>query len=699
MYNWMKKNQKRMLAIFAAGLMIVFILPAGLTGRGGPDPVRATLGDGTKLRHSDIQLARAEWDALARTPIPRLGLPLSFLLASPQELQRAAMSMQFGGQVQKPYVLQQLDENPDLFLILSEEAKRMHVTIPPEDLDQAVAQLVQLPANTPADRHDLYRGAIERLLQVRGAFARAASNIKVSEPMREHAAARFTQQLKLNLVEIPAGKYAAKVLSPTTQQAQAQFDNFADLTGHADGDHAGHDHGPVDADKNPFGFGYKYPDRVKLQYIMVPREQARDAARKARTDYDWKVEAYKQYMQNPYRYPSTAPTIAPASTQEALSLDVLPTPAATRPAPTTRPFDEVREEIVTKLVNEQAEKLQAQAVAKLVATMGADYAGAVAKAGDAAAASTQPVASALSSLGVPYGSFEYLQKLRDSIQKEFGVLPTIESFGQFMASKDLGNLPRIGRASAGSVYFPTYAVEDAESFLTDDEKKRAGANALSLLEPSQMLKDFEGNAYVFRLTDAQPSHKPGSLAEVATTVDADVKLAQAYALAKADARKLFEAARASNSLGAAATSHGHAVVRTGAIGSGRTYEIPGYPLPPEAIDSFIRQAFDLLRGAKSADDHPIGLIELPEQGKVIVAELAALESSLDGAEPYTVDLELNQGLSMRDELLLQQQWFNFTNAQARLNYRPEDTEAEPSQPSPNPADQQQPLGNPFLQHR
>ena len=32
---------------------------------------------------------------------------------------------------------------------------------------------------------------------------------------------------------------------------------------------------------NPFGFGYKYPDRVKLQYIAVPRELVRQAVRSA----------------------------------------------------------------------------------------------------------------------------------------------------------------------------------------------------------------------------------------------------------------------------------------------------------------------------------------------------------------------------------------------------------------------------------
>ena len=46
MYRFIQKNNKKFLAVFAAFLMIVFILPSTMDQMGGPaDPVLATIGD------------------------------------------------------------------------------------------------------------------------------------------------------------------------------------------------------------------------------------------------------------------------------------------------------------------------------------------------------------------------------------------------------------------------------------------------------------------------------------------------------------------------------------------------------------------------------------------------------------------------------------------------------------------------------
>src|SRR5439155_16654028 len=104
------------------------------------------------------------------------------------------------------------------------------------------------------------RNAIAHLLLIEAGIERASSPIKVSVPMVRHAIAENLQRLNLKLVEFPAADYVAKVPPPTTQQLDEQFKKFANA-----------DAVLVDTKTNPHGFSYRFPDRVKLQYITVPR--------------------------------------------------------------------------------------------------------------------------------------------------------------------------------------------------------------------------------------------------------------------------------------------------------------------------------------------------------------------------------------------------------------------------------------------
>src|SRR5207247_1415583 len=91
-------------------------------------------------------------------------------------------------------------------------------------------------------------------------YQRASTVIKISDPLRKHSAAQELQSISLNVVDIPAADFAKNVPPPTTQQLTEQFNKYADFLP-----------GRIDDQKNPHGFGYRYPNRVKLQYIEVNR--------------------------------------------------------------------------------------------------------------------------------------------------------------------------------------------------------------------------------------------------------------------------------------------------------------------------------------------------------------------------------------------------------------------------------------------
>src|SRR5688500_7803220 len=102
------------------------------------------------------------------------------------------------------------------------------------------------------------------------------------------------------MLDFTTAKYldAAKAQPITAEQLNAHFDKYADtVAGDA-------------SDANPFAFGYKYPDRVKLQYVAITRADVRKVVEASKTAYDWEVEARKYHRQNQAEFkpdPTTQP--------------------------------------------------------------------------------------------------------------------------------------------------------------------------------------------------------------------------------------------------------------------------------------------------------------------------------------------------------------------------------------------------------
>src|SRR5205814_5369852 len=119
-------------------------------------------------------------------------------------------------------------------------------------------------------------------------------------------------------------------------------------------------------------------------------------------------------------------------------------------------------------------------------------------------AATRP--APMTAYGVPFDNYDYLQKLAADIQKQYNVLPTVASIADtFKSDKELQALPGIGQARS----FAAYATMFVEPFLP--EAQRHTPNVLAILQPSQVLPDDRGNNYIFRVTAADPSHKPASM--------------------------------------------------------------------------------------------------------------------------------------------------------------------------------------------
>jgi hypothetical protein len=657
-YRFLQNHGKHLMAVFSVFLMIAFTLPSAYKRAAGASPVIATIGDGEKIHGDEAYNAKKAWELL--NTIPVRGGTLGMVLG--------------------PAAATHISKHPVEFLLLQKEAEKMGVSI---NRDQLETELANTPGliTTDDDRNAAIRRAVSGLLLIRSAFERAAGAVKISEPMVKQDLAQIGQTITVNTVEFNAAKYTDKVKSPTADQLKTQFEKYADQL-----------KGGVSS-SNPHGFGYRYPDRVKLQYIVVPRAEVRKMVEASKDEYAWRVEAQKQYIQNPEKYKATQPA---ESSNNPFSLGT----GGVKTKATTKPFAEAEADIKKALIEQETNRRMAAIMERINSTMATDWVGYsnalnVANATTEAttttssttapsSATTAPSISVASSLKAPYNGFEYLQKLAAAIQAEFKVLPTVVSVAdKWQTANDISKLPGIGKVTLREAPFAEYATRMAAPFVAPEFRSRS--EVLKILEPTQAMIDENGSTYVARLSEADPSHKPATFVEVEQAVRDDVISAAAYDLAKADAEKLLDAARQKGLTTADAAPR--PILPVGPLTNRAEQAVPVLNLTGPAAIDFLRGAFALITTPTSRPSgQPVALIEIPRDGRAIVTELAKVQASWT---QKSLPFEVAQVHAMASDRLKQdfaRNWFDFDSLATRLKYVPDkdfkDTEAVAPPPQP-----------------
>ncbi len=679
MYRFIQRHGKKLLAVFSAFLMVSFAASGMLTPRGGGrNPVVGRIGN-EKVRGQDVFIARQDWQMLTRLNDSR-GRRLSQLLG--------------------PQIEAEITRQPIMFLLLQKEAEQLGVTVSQDSLQTMLTNTPGLITTDP-DRNEQISRAVRNLLLVINGAQRAASVIKVTDPMIRHQLAQGQQSITLDLVDFTTAKYLeqAKATAPTPEQLKAQFEKYGDTVP-----------GEI-TDANPFGFGYKYPDRVKLQYIAVPKSDVRKIVEASKTPYEWEVDARKYYRQNQSQFK------AEPTTQPKASFDL----SAPSTQATTKPYDQVAQDLKNQLINDETERRMNAIRDRLVTTLGSDWvayrnsigAGAGAGTGAATQASTSPTNAAAppSSQGVPYASFEYLQKLAQQVQanKQFGVLPVAVSIAdKWLTLEDLNKLPGVGEAHLRGAPMGSYVMSAALPFVPEAQRKEGGW--LRVMEPSQPMVDQNDSIYIVRLSAAEPTHKPASLAEVEPQVRADLVTARAYELAKADAQKLLEQARQQGNLKNAAA--GRPVVSAGPLTHREGQVVAPLALTGSGADRFINGAFKLLattqptaatapavaatsvattQGGSSSGRKPIDLIELPRDGRVLVAQLGDVQAMWTERSVPMEEAQIHRAIGMGFMQRFIQSWFDYDSVVARMHFVPEEGNAEHLEGGTAPQQPQAPI--------
>jgi hypothetical protein len=309
------------------------------------------------------------------------------------------------------------------------------------------------------------------------------------QPELRRRFARIDEKMKVRLAVLKAEDFRDKAPEPSEEDLQKQFD-------------ACKQHLPG---QGPKGFGYRIPDRVRIEYLMAdPKAFQMDAeARAADKDVKAYYEAHKEsdYLVKEEPKKEGADEAAP----------VADAPKEKK----FRPLEEVRDEIRKMLLDGEARRLARE---KLQAD----------------------VSEVRSMREAPD-----LQIWADGAQVQYRPVPEMLTGEQLAALEGVGGAARENRGLA------EHALALAE--LVGPERAQ-----LAVGEMSEVFTDADGRAYAFRVTGYEKNHEPASLDEVRDKVVADVSLEAAFESAVSAGRALLEAA-AEPGLEAAAKKAGVAV--------------------------------------------------------------------------------------------------------------------------------------------
>lgn len=727
------RTGKIVMVLLGVLLMLVFILPSGMQGLAGSDPVIGSVGD------RDVRVSELE----------NAGNLLGYASANISVPNQKGQFLPLPTDVLGPYA-QLLDEQPELFLLLLEEAHRQGLRMPEEEVVNFLEErdahvLVEDPASPDGRalrplsevsgqqiRQQVITAA-SAILEVRQNALQYLDMVKISQPVLDFHFSLQNQKVALDTIVISADAFLPDVQQPSQEAIEAHFEAYKDELA-----------GQVTLE-NPFGFGYRLPDRLKLQYITLPQDavEKKVAQELAGQPLRQREQAlYRYWSENrarfpvppgapatqPALYPTTVPTTVPTtgpttgSTTQATtqpSADVSDSTIASGPGAVLlregnpeveqflasqtrqlagnaneadwRAYVAVHDQVADQFFFERAMELDGTVRKRLRDLLQSDF-----RAFDLARRQPSGDETPVSRVGVSVADTAYLDRVADRIAQETGVRPATTSFGRdFLTGPQLTEVAVMGpiaeslagveAAMAGRgqpLPFPAYAMGTALPLLEPEHREQVEQRGLGLelLQPSELLTDLLGNAYFFRITDAAPDSAPASLDVVADPVRQDLRHMAAYEVALETATQIAETARATSLAEAGADWPHHSTeLFTPAFGPQDLAAFGLADAPPAAQlagAEAVAQGVYTLLAASAATDTPleetVGLIEIAPAFTAVVASPTQLEAT------WTDEMSLAlRRAGMRQQLAqqsLQQSgaldgFFQAQNVKDRLNWQ------------------------------
>lgn len=564
MLKFFAKYQKIILVVGGSLLMVVFLLPAGGQFL-APDPASQPVGyiDGEEITQRDIRAASSEVELITRLN-PQLEGIFSFLemdglgwILMQKDAANNGIYMPFG-QV-KFSILDQIKSEPQLAQALN----AMGVTV------------------------DQYARAQQHMAMFTQLNSMAIETRRPSEQRLAHFAKDVSSRATVRIVPLKAADRIDAAPDPTEAEIKAHFDKYKDKN---------------PGEGEPYGFGYRLPDRFKVEYITVPIKRV------AATITVDDLAGQKYYLENPTEFlPGAADAEEPATPEGPASPKpdnkvgpdtiVVPEgeieqpdgetekPDAEKPAPDATddkeecqdeppavdpvppvtpvtpgipglpgdpfpptdplepnleplPYKEVRDRVFAKLREKRAAEKRDVIAQAIVGNLTTALR-------QSEKASTQT--SGYYKLDEGYEPLG-LDKVQETVQKSHGVLVDLERIDdRWLTAEDVNDMPGLGKATVDFRDFPAPISFYLRSARKLDPEGQSPLATLRLQENvhSRIVYDAAGNAYVFRLTAVEPAHEPESVDEpgVRDVVVKDLKTLEVYETMLKEKQQFLDTAR------------------------------------------------------------------------------------------------------------------------------------------------------------
>ncbi len=253
-----------LLMVFMSLLLITFLIPQTVRGCGNQRGLNDAMGTafGKTIFQDDLRRISADMRAVAQ-----LGMPLPA-------------------------------DNPIDNYLLREEARRLGIRVGRDTVKQAVAsgpaaQRLNAVASRPNRSVDSLDDAIGDSMAVSLAFNVQCVAMISTQPRVEVAYRDQNEQAIVKLSVISSDAFLDQVADPTEEEIAALFQEGKDReTSHED---------------DVFKFGYRYDDRVAIEYLTVDPAKIKDSVRVR------DKEAREHYEKNKTRYVDTVPRLLPSS--------------------------------------------------------------------------------------------------------------------------------------------------------------------------------------------------------------------------------------------------------------------------------------------------------------------------------------------------------------------------------------------------
>ncbi len=598
MLKFFRKYNKWILGIGGSLLMVVFLIQPVMS-MFQADPMKMTFAEieGGDLTRGEVMAAQSEINVLQRfglfldpdpdAPNSRGDDPLRWALIL-KDAENLGLSASF--QEVELLKLEIGRSDADLELVASDmnatpgyirHAMRNWLIV--QQYKELMAAQTHLSGR---DRAALIRNGMLNPEGARYFEAMAYGTSVLSKPLVEHFLQDQGARVSGDVVVITADTFLDQTPAPTGQEVQALYEQYKDaLPGRGE----------------PYGFGYRVPDRVKLEYLTIPMDDARQTIKVSEAD------ALSHYRQYPERFGGV-----PATDSQ----------AAIDPKPYNEVRSDVIEDLTSQLAFEKVEKIAKSAYGYLYE----DIRG-MAKKDDYRVIED----------GV---SLTSLRQVAERLETEYGLLPKINaSDGYWINAESLIGLAGIGQSRLADnlrVDFPSFVLSAKE--LEPEIDNPLLPRRLQVGLAGAPLMGFDGSRYVFRLTDAQASHLPASLDAVRDQVTEDTRLLNAYKKLTGDSQAWLDRA-VEDGLDVVATEAKSQVVPIPP--TSRRVRLPNGllaapPLPAVGqTEAFVEAFFDTANRSRESGD-------VQDAGNELTTGVVGLESRLalavyrvDSYEPLT----------------------------------------------------------------